>query len=638
MGSKGGTQQTVQTQQLPPWQDQALQNLVNRSSSYLNTIQPVQYADGTTNIGSLIQPIADWGPITQQYKDWQNVNNDSPNESFLAMEIARNQARFGIPINPMWAANNLSPMQAAQVLASAPAGAIPEGYKQILANAINHVSVSANDQQQLTNTYQLPAPGNPAPSRPVAQPPGVAGQPGLSPSPNTANTTSQYDFSGPFYPQFRTVADFSPTQLTGQRMAIDAAGQIGQSTQNAFGAYNQFLQNAGGANRFADLMPTASNTLRNISGQSSFGSPFGAQVPFLPNAAQNTFNPTVPQINYAPITPYTNLSRSVSPNSALSGFLNAAPDLSSLKAQIEAAAQPAIDVFREQVLPQIGSEAQAAGQAGGSRRSLAEGVAASRLGRDISNLAMNLATQERSRVDANRLAASELAQRGVLSGDQSRLQRAGLDLNRQQLQSNILGQNANLALQGQQLGANIAGQNAGFLNQNNALLRDIFGQNANLSLQGQQLGEASRQSRTQEALQAANAINAGYSDMYGKGANSLLTGLSLLPMLNAQSLLPSTIYSDVGGQQQALNQAVINEQIKEFQANRMGPFSDLANYASLVQGNMGGTMTQQTPTSRNPLMSGLGGAALGGSLASIPALNAYALPLAVGGGLLGLFG
>lgn len=106
--------------------------------------------------------------------------------------------------------------------------------------------------------------------------------------------------------------------------------------------------------------------------------------------------------------------------------------------------------------------------------------------------------------------------------------------------------------------------------------------------------------------------------------------------LQAASILPSLATSDftnnilaaqtlekVGEARTARDQAAIDEELKQFQNLLEGPYAGLANYQDIIQG--GGTLSSQSTTSGSgaggiggALQGGLGGLALGSSLASLP--------------------
>ena len=98
---------------------------------------------------------------------------------------------------------------------------------------------------------------------------------------------------------------------------------------------------------------------------------------------------------------------------------------------------------------------------------------------------------------------------------------------------------------------------------------------------------------------------------------------------------------DIGGQQEALQQALVNEDIDRFNYDQMEPYTRLGLYNQFVQGNYGGqgtatttgTNLQRGSSTGNVLGGALSGAGLGGSVGG-PWGAAIG---GIGGGLLGLF-
>jgi hypothetical protein len=78
-------------------------------------------------------------------------------------------------------------------------------------------------------------------------------------------------------------------------------------------------------------------------------------------------------------------------------------------------------------------------------------------------------------------------------------------------------------------------------------------------------------------LQAAGAG----SDLYTKGVTA--------------ELLPATIMDSIGQKEQANSQAVIDNAIAKYEQSLKNPYAGLAEYASLVAGDYGGTTIQKTP-------------------------------------------
>lgn len=127
-----------------------------------------------------------------------------------------------------------------------------------------------------------------------------------------------------------------------------------------------------------------------------------------------------------------------------------------------------------------------------------------------------------------------------------------------------------------------------------------------------------------------------YSNAYGQNLQGMLQAQAMSPQMAQLGQMPQNILSGIGGQQQAMSQLGIDEQM----ARHYFPQDQLQNYMNLVGGQMFGSQTS-TPYSTNPLASGLGGGLSGASLAGMmysgTGANPYMWPMALGGAALGYF-
>lgn len=132
---------------------------------------------------------------------------------------------------------------------------------------------------------------------------------------------------------------------------------------------------------------------------------------------------------------------------------------------------------------------------------------------------------------------------------------------------------------------------------------------------------------------ANNTFNL-YNNAYSQGLDTLTKGLALTPSLAQATTLPSSIYSSVGGEQQAQNQADINSNIDRWNYNQGIPWQELSNYMSIINGNFGGTSTTTQGSKQAPLTSalqtGLGLYGLGNAALDTTA-GAWALAMMSGG-------
>jgi hypothetical protein len=79
--------------------------------------------------------------------------------------------------------------------------------------------------------------------------------------------------------------------------------------------------------------------------------------------------------------------------------------------------------------------------------------------------------------------------------------------------------------------------------------------------------------------------------MYGQGLTAQGKALAALPQTQAAQVAPAGQLSAVGGQQDAYTQALLNSIISQYAAKQQAPWTNLANFESLVQGNLGGAGT-----------------------------------------------
>lgn len=152
------------------------------------------------------------------------------------------------------------------------------------------------------------------------------------------------------------------------------------------------------------------------------------------------------------------------------------------------------------------------------------------------------------------------------------------------------------------------------------------------------------QGNTMNSPGAAYAVSQGANDalgglaaqQYGNTLGLMSQGIGYqgVPGLQNANLSSIGAMQDAGQQLQSQSQANINADIARYNFGQTLPYNLLGNYASLVNGNYGGTSSLTTPYFTNPtgsaLSGALGGAAVGGSL--------FGVPGAVGGGLLGAVG
>ena len=144
-----------------------------------------------------------------------------------------------------------------------------------------------------------------------------------------------------------------------------------------------------------------------------------------------------------------------------------------------------------------------------------------------------------------------------------------------------------------------------------AILADGFGGSRQQLAEGVATGEATRAALDTSAELANRAFVSGL-DTFSK---ALVTA----PQVQSQQLAAPSIIAGVGEQERAFEQQGINEAVQRYNFEQAIEGAKLAQFANLIQGNFGGTTTQQiagvqNPQGGNAFTRGLGGALSGASL------------------------
>ena len=229
---------------------------------------------------------------------------------------------------------------------------------------------------------------------------------------------------------------------------------------------------------------------------------------------------------------------------ALSGQGTLNPFLEQL---VQGQANTATRAFSDNVLPSIQAGAVDAGQYGGSRQGVAEGIAMSRLGEDISNITNQLYSNAFDRgLDTQNQAAGMITQ-GQDQGIANQLNAKGLNL-QDRNQSGVL--------------ANQAAQIAA------------------------QFGSGATEGFAQQGSLTGNMINQG-------GAQSIqqqLGGLGNLPnLIGAQGgTLSAANQGALQGQQYA--QAGVQDQVDRFNFQQQAPYDALSMFQQFISGPYGSTI------------------------------------------------
>lgn len=227
-----------------------------------------------------------------------------------------------------------------------------------------------------------------------------------------------------------------------------------------------------------------------------------------------------------------------------------------LDAMVQGAMQGQYNSFDRNILPGIRAEAQQAGQIGGTRQGIAEGIAAGDL--------LNQERLVRENIYGNAFSQQLGAQGNVVSNLlQSQLGDQSAALNAEQLANQNYQQYIQSLLQGTQ-------QAGGFLGQGLGLGYDAIGSGT---------------------AQAGNLFNQGNSLQL----NQMLQSLGLIPGFQAQSLGQLGAVNQLGLQEYGLGQNSIDALMEQYYFNQNSPFNLLSQYQQYVTGPYGGTVYQTNP-------------------------------------------
>lgn len=218
---------------------------------------------------------------------------------------------------------------------------------------------------------------------------------------------------------------------------------------------------------------------------------------------------------------------------------------------VDAATRNLVNNFQRNVIPSISDAAGQAGQAGGTRQGIAEGIAAGDLTNSIGDVTSRLFSEGFNRnVDVQQNALSQVGGAQNLQG-QLQLGTGGLN---EQIRNAILAQ----GLQG----AGLAQQGVG---------------------QGIGLGQSGTSTGTS---QAGNLLQAGNS----QALQQLFSALGIAPSLQQNQLSQFGAQNQSGLQQLGLDQAQIDAMVNEFFFNQNAPFNALAQFQNFVGGAFGGSV------------------------------------------------
>lgn len=160
-------------------------------------------------------------------------------------------------------------------------------------------------------------------------------------------------------------------------------------------------------------------------------------------------------------------------------------------------------------------------------------------------------------------------------------------------------------------------------------IRSSAEQTGNFGSSRQGVAEGLASGRASQAIGDATSKLVG--DAYKTNVDAQLKALGLLPQTQAAQTTGGLTTSGVGDVRQGMAQALLGEQVGNFNYDQMAPYLQSKDIMSLLTGLPGGsTQTVATGPQKNQLTSALGGAAAGASLGS---MIAPGVGTAAGGGL-----
>jgi len=218
---------------------------------------------------------------------------------------------------------------------------------------------------------------------------------------------------------------------------------------------------------------------------------------------------------------------------------------------VQGAAQGQVDSFNRNILPGIRTEAQGAGQIGGTRQGIAEGIAGGDLAKSIGNTTANIYGNAFN-TQANLQGQALANVMGAQTADQAAgLQGAGL--NNQNYQQYIQSLLQGTGQQGQQLGQGL-GLGYDAIGTGTAQAGNLFGQGNSLQLQQQ------------------------------------LQSLGMIPGFQAGSLSQLGAQNQLGLQQYGLGQNNIDALMNQYYFNQNSPYNLLSQYQQYISGPYGSTV------------------------------------------------
>jgi hypothetical protein len=147
-------------------------------------------------------------------------------------------------------------------------------------------------------------------------------------------------------------------------------------------------------------------------------------------------------------------------------------------------------------------------------------------------------------------------------------------------------------------------------------IRDSAEKSGNFGSSRQGIAEGLASGRASQAI--GDATSGIVSKAYDTNVNAQLKALGLLPSTVGTQTTGDLTTSNVGDVRQGMTQALLGQDVSNFNYDQLAPYLQSKDIMSLLTGLPGGTtQTTSTGPQKNPLTAALGGAAAGASLGSM---------------------
>jgi len=147
-------------------------------------------------------------------------------------------------------------------------------------------------------------------------------------------------------------------------------------------------------------------------------------------------------------------------------------------------------------------------------------------------------------------------------------------------------------------------------------IRDSAERSGNFGSSRQGIAEGIASGRASQAI--GDATSGIVSKAYDTNVNAQLKALGLLPSTIGTQTAGDITTSNVGDVRQGMAQALLGQDVSNFNYDQLAPFLQSKEIMSLLTGLPGGrTVSTASGPQKNPLTAALGGAAAGASLGSM---------------------